>query len=137
MMYESKYDMAREDAVAVAFEKAWDCQVLRNKPFYQIDRTITKNGVVVAYMEIKCRNKQYESVFLSLNKWLAGRQMARETGKPFIAAYGLPNGIYYFATKDEPLGFNIKVTGRTDRHDPNDIQPAVEIPLSEMKRIAA
>lgn len=135
MIYESSIDMANEDAVADAFARAWKCEVARNKPLYEIDRTLLRDGLVVAWMEIKCRAKKYPSVFLSLNKWLKGRQMVRETGKPFVAAYGLPDGIYYYITKGEDVKFDIKVTGRTDRSDPLDIQPAIEIPLSEMKKL--
>lgn len=134
--YESSEDKRKEDEVAAAFAKAWGCDVLRNKEYYDIDRTLTRDGVVKAFMEIKCRTKKYASVFLSLNKWLMGRQMAKETGVPFIAAYGLPDGIYYYVTRSEDPHFVVKVTGRTDRGDSNDIQPAVEIPLAEMKRLA-
>lgn len=136
MNYESSDDIAREDAVASAFATSWKCEAIRNRPFYVIDRTLIRDGVIKGWMEIKCRTKEYDSVFLSLNKWLTGRQYARETGCPFIAAYGLPTGIWYFTTHGtEKFDFHLKVTGRKDRSNPNDVHPAVEIPLSYMKKL--
>ena len=131
-LYETPENLKREAEVAEQIKAAWKCDVKKLPISYRIDYVILQDSKPVAVMEIKCRSAMYEEMYLSLHKCMAGREMSKSVGLPFILVYEFKDkGIYWHKIGDEPL--ELAVGGRTDRGDWQDIEPMAVFRLSTFK----
>jgi hypothetical protein len=142
-LYETGADRQNERAVARALEKRWGYVAYKLKPACEMDYALTRDGVVVAVMEIKCRKYPYKTIdewgglILSAHKWQAAMRWKDTHSIAFILALGLPDGLYVLSVLkgDKPPYINLIMGGRTDRNDPQDTEPCVLIPMSMFKMI--
>ena len=109
---------------------------------YKLDFAVERNDSVVAFCEVKVRKYSMEDIDsmggykISLAKWMAGMQMLKETGHPFVILVGATDGIFQKTVKHPPkLPLNIAVWGRDDRGDNQDFEPCVIIDAKEFKQI--
>jgi hypothetical protein len=129
-LYETPENLKREQEVANAIKEKWKCDIRKLPIAYRLDYMILKNNKPVAVLEIKCRNAMYEEMYLSLHKWMAGKELSRNVGVPFILAYEFKDkGIYWHTVNEEKP--ELAVGGRTDRGDWQDIEPMVVFRLSK------
>ncbi len=128
--YETQNHLSEEKGVVKEIEKTWACQAVKLPKAYQLDYAIIRQKEVVAWLEIKCRNVlhgEYPTFMLSLNKWLAGERLARDTGKGFLLVVRYRDSLRYVNAKgisNPEIGFG----GRVDRGDWQDQEPCVFIP---------
>ena len=117
--------------MAQFLEQRWNCTLRKLPIAYRVDCALFRAGKLSAWVEIKCRGKRYAEMFLSLHKYMAGRDLAVASGVPFIIVYAFADGgILSVKTDDRtPL---IDVGGRTDRNDWQDIEPMVVLKINEM-----
>lgn len=142
-LYESELDRKNETEVATALERAWGCTVRKLKTACELDYSVERDGRVVAVMEIKCRNYSFEKIerfgglMLSAHKWQAAKRWRETHNIAFILALGLPDGIYRMSIASDPwpTDLDLVTTGRTDRDDPQDIEPCVLIPMDWFVRL--
>lgn len=132
--YETEEDRSRERAVADILAEKWNCTFNKNPAFYPIDFSLTRNSKrVVAFCEIKCwkSDPKKDFVILSLHKWIDGLQIVKATNIRCLVVFSFPSGrILYRDINDDKL--NVIFSGRTDRGDPDDLEPCVVIPLNMM-----
>lgn len=130
--YETAQDRSKEREVADTLQQLWHCEFVKTPRFYLFDYVIMRDSAAVAFCEIKCRSKRYDTLMLSLHKWTAGIQLSQMTGLPFVVVASVPEGIYWHEVKARPS--SIIVNGRRDRGDPDDVEPCVLLPYSDFKR---
>jgi hypothetical protein len=134
--YERDSDLAAEAEVIAAIEDRWSCRAIKLPKSYRLDFALTKGEQVRAWAEIKCRGRRYPTYMLSLHKALAGLEMARATGCPFLLVVRYPDGIVY-ARMQEEMAQSCGIGGRKDRGDWQDIEPVVHIPMDHFRGLDA
>lgn len=134
-MYETDNDQRHEQQVIERLCQAWkaDCQKLPIK--YIVDYGMLRNQQVAAWLEIKCRNKKYDEMILSAGKWFAGKDLAKHTSLPFILVYAFPDSEIRHLKVEQHMNPPIRFEGRTDRHDWQDREPCVILPLDWFKTL--
>lgn len=135
-MYENESTLKAEREVAQQLEKRWRCKLIKLPISYRADYLAFRDKPV-AVIEIKCRNRKYPKMFLSLHKFLEARGLARSLSTdrevPFILVYGFPEGIWWGNVTNYPL--DIEVGGRADRGDWQDTEPMQMFDLTGFKKL--
>jgi len=67
--YETAQDRVNEQQVIDLLCGKWKCTARKTPAFYQTDWTLSRHGKVLAFVEIKFRNKSYDTYRLSLHKF--------------------------------------------------------------------
>ena len=131
-IYENAHTLRAEDEVAGRVGSRWRCALRKLPRSYSIDYMLMRDSVVIAWLEVKCRDKRYDTLILSLGKVMEGRRLSRETGRPFVVVVSLPDGDFWkVVTPDESLV--IALGGRVDRNDPADMEPVAHFDMREFK----
>lgn len=131
-LYETENDRALEARVISRLEVRWKCRAVKLPISYKVDFALEREKVK-AWVEVKCRGRKYEEMYLSLHKWMAGRELSLNTGLPFILVYGFKDEIYWRSvSKDAP---SILIGGRQDRGDWQDLEPMAVFGLDTFKRL--
>lgn len=143
-LYETSDDRSNEMNVAKIIANHWKLEVVKLKPACEVDFAFIRDSAVVAVMEIKCRNYSYSKLdqwgglMLSCDKMSALRRWHDDFPLGAAIAVQLTDGIYVWSipsgTSFERL-FEIKMMGRRDRGDPQDIEPCVLIPMNKFRKI--
>jgi hypothetical protein len=137
--YESQADRNAEREIADAIAQEWGVRAHKLKRFYPIDFALFQtNTLLHSWLEVKCRrliaHDTYRDIILSLHKVSAGIQFAHFTCVLFHFAVAFRDGIY-IVELDEHRGYPIRLEGRTDRNDQEDIEPCACIPVSAFRRL--
>lgn len=135
--YESHQDRVNEIEVATELAVLWRCEAHKMPAFYQVDWALANSGTIRAWVEIKCRKvkrTQYPTLMLSLHKWLHGLKLQSDTGIPFILVVRWDEGIFYMRA-NSLMKPEIRISGRVDRGDPQDMEPCVHIPIDQFTPI--
>lgn len=129
--YETASNLAAEMAVLRRLEHQWKCVGQKLPIAYQLDYALTVEDKIVAWAEIKCRTTKYSDMYLSLHKWMAGKNLYRDTGLPFILVYSFKHEIYWKPVhNDNP---ELEIGGRWDRGDWQDTEPMAVFKLDTFK----
>lgn len=139
-VYENQVDRDAEEAVAKSLGEFWRTKYTKLPKSYHVDYMLSNgSGVARAWLEVKCRSRWYDTMMISLNKFLAGTRVADATGLAFLMAYSVDGEIRYVRLESGDLtgdrGLYVSVGGRTDRGDSQDIEPVVMIPLGLLKKL--
>lgn len=135
--YETEHDRQNEAKVGEFLARAWGCQFFKLKPYYGVDMAVFVDGVMQGVMEIKTRHYSSEDLarmgglILSAHKWTSMAQWHAVHRKAIALVLNLPDGIFALTVHpDDPLPvFPIKLGGRTDRGDDQDVEPCCMIPM--------
>lgn len=134
--YETEGDKNREAKVIDSLCAVWECNATKLPKFYKQDWALTSvGGTVRALVEVKCRThprERYPTLILSLEKWLALAMLSEHTNAKGILAVQFSDGIFWMVAKPQPQ-WRIAIGGRTDRNDPDDVEPVVHIPTNSLK----
>lgn len=134
--YETAGNRQAQTGAASEIEKYFDCEMRPTPRMYQVDFVAMRNGKPVAWIEFKERNYSMERIkslggyMLSLHKLIAAKNLNEITGLPFLLYIKTTDGIYYKLFKSFKAK-NICFGGRTDRGDPQDMEPCVLIDTDE------
>lgn len=132
-MYEAPDDLSREAQVAGRLSAAWGCESVKLPIQYRVDFAMLVDKEVKAWLEVKCRTTHYSEMIMSAAKFIAGQQLAASTGRPFVVVFGIGDQIYWRdCTADSPT---VRLGGRTDRGDWQDVEPVVMLPLDKFHRL--
>jgi len=140
-MYESQLDREAEAAVARELAERWNCTALKMKPSYVVDFAMLRHNKCEAFVEIKCRNYTMERMdsmggfMLSLDKWRAGIDLARSSGALFVVVVDTPDSTWWHKVGTSPEHDGLSFRGRTDRGDPQDVEPVVLLKSWRFKRL--
>jgi hypothetical protein len=135
-MYETQFDLDNEGNAKSRIEAAFKC-VLHKLPIsYYADWVATRNNEIVAVLEYKkrtCEKDKFPTTFIFVDKWMNGQRLSDTMSVPFFLLIEWTDGLYWHQVGKTPVTF--KVSGRTDRGDPQDIQPSVHIPVTAFTKI--
>lgn len=131
-LFEKKSDLENEEKVVKFIEFIWPSKAFKLPIKYHLDYLLqnktTKENI--AFIEIKCTNYSMEQFArfggyrISLEKWITACKLHEITGIPCHLIVRTTDGLYY-CDMDNTNRPDIVVFGRTDRNDPQDIEPAV------------
>jgi hypothetical protein len=131
-LYETPESLENEQRVADLLEMYWTRKLVKLPIAYQVDFAVVKEDIT-AWAEIKCRTTEYPEMYLSLHKWMAGKELSRQTGLPFILVYGFKDKVCWKTVeKDNP---KIVIGGRQDRQDWQDMEPMAVFKLDQFKTL--
>ena len=134
--YETTTDLRNEFNVASEYAASFGCSVVKMPMQYRIDFAIVDASQnVLAFIEVKRRLNNmnaYSTCILSLSKVMAAIEMRKTTKKNcyFLVAWNDATGIVELTDK-----YDVKIGGRKDRNDWQDIEPVVHIPVSDFEVI--
>lgn len=133
-MYESASDRSRERSVADAVFQPYGLEPVKLPVAYELDFAVMRGATMVGVAEVKVRDRAYGTLMLSLHKAQALRRFADEGLIAWLLVH-VPAGIY---VKRMLTGerLNIRLGGRADRGDWQDIEPVAHFPMLGMKRVA-
>lgn len=131
--YETREDLTREAELSRVASKKFNCTFSKMPDRYGLDFCATRDGRVVCFAEVKVRTtpfSMYQTYMISLGKVMAARNLAGVTGLPSLLIVGWSDAWGQTRLDIDPWVGSISVGGRTDRGDPQDIEPVVMIPMS-------
>jgi hypothetical protein len=136
--YETEIDLAKEGRLADFLRQHFACRFQKMRVSYKWDFAAysSQSATVIGFCEAKIRGKLYPKMIISLEKWMAGKQLCKETGLPCHLIFSTPAGVYHFSMNAQSFPNEILIAGRKDRGDPDDIEPCVLIPIGTMARIS-
>lgn len=128
-IYENDVSRATEREVVADVELMLNAKCVKLPISYRVDYAITSDGKSVrAWAEIKGRNRKYSTLLLAASKWVTMLNLSRATGMPSFLFVRWPEGICW-ARVTEAVPVEYEIAGRTDRGDPDDIEPCAMIPV--------
>jgi hypothetical protein len=135
--YETAADRQNEKRVAQKAAATWgECWAVKLPKQYRADFAfVDSKEAVLAWCEVKCRTNphdRYPTYMLSLAKWMEAERMAESSGLPFYLLVEFTDGVYYLRVKKID-GLTVKMGGRTDRGDAQDVEPTIHIPIKHFK----
>jgi hypothetical protein len=136
--YYTQEHYTSEELVRKHLENLYNLDLRRNKTLYKYDISVVKNGVVTGLLELKRRNYpygKYDTYTVSLDKIREGVVYSLYLGIPctLVVFFSCGTLVSYRIDAQQVKGFDITYGGRTDRNDPNDLEPLVNIPIAFFK----
>ncbi len=135
-IYETTETHSKELKIANFVADKWKCAMTKTPLRYCVDFMAVRDGLVVAFVEIKCRNYSWEKIngwggyMFSLGKYIESKAMAEATGVPFILIVETTTGLYHQIFKTWDKNPAVQLGGRTDRSDWQDLEPVVILPCA-------
>lgn len=136
--YYTSYHYNNEENLRIYLENKYNLTLKRNKTLYKYDISVLKNGVITGLMELKDRNYKYgryTTYIISLDKIKEGVTYTEYFGLPctLVVRFTCGTILSYRINPEEIKNFTLTYGGRTDRNDPNDLEPLVNIPFELFK----
>lgn len=137
-IYETDVNISNEESFGDKLISYFKCTLHKLPIKYHVDYMLQRNNKLEAWLEIKCRktySEQYSEYMLSLDKWLNGNRLAKDTGVPFILAVRFTDCDMILDCRivTDPI---VKFQGRTKQtRDWQDIEPTVFIPMKYFKKV--
>lgn len=135
-MYESAQDAENERSVITSAINKMGFTGHRKLPIsYGFDFALMRGQEIKAVAEIKCRNKRYDTLFLSLQKVQKGIDYVRNGLLAYLIIQW-PDGVYCYRLEDyDARRYPIEFGGRTDRGDSADVEPVVHFPVTAFRKV--
>ena len=133
LKYEKPEDIVAERTALDNACEVWKCTAEKLPIRYELDYLLLREGRGVAWLEIKSRTNPrgaYPTYMISLGKVMAARRLSEASQFPSFLLVKWSDYCGYVRL-DSLLDFEIAFDGRTDRGDPDDIEPVALIPLEE------
>lgn len=136
--YVTSADEDREREVADILKSKLSVDEVRKNPrFFPMDLSLLRNGTVVCFAEVKSRNfesTEYPDVFLSVARAINMSNFASVTGLPVLLVWNFVDAMMGISIrKGLEAPWPIKMAGRTDRNDTDDIEPMFMVPVHKLK----
>jgi len=134
--YETEADLRNERDLISAINQLWQTSSAKLPRGYSLDYALTRDGRVVAFVEIKCRtvsSEQYETYMISLAKVLKAKSLGNAVAVPAYLLVRWNDGVGYIDLRTVDL--DVRVGGRVDRGDSQDIEPVCMIPIKQFTEL--
>jgi len=134
-VYETEADLQNERRLIAAVADCWKCQPRKTPKFYKVDYGLYRNDELFAWAEIRNRNidiDTYPTFHLSVMKAITLYEVGYRTDKPSFIVVGLRDRVVFHQMR-LAASYRITAGGRTDRNDPDDEEPVVNIPWEQFK----
>lgn len=126
-----KLELLTIDAIA----KSWKCDPVKLPQYCQLDFALTRQGVIKAFAEVKCRSfesTRYKTALIHLHKMMYARQVAFETNIPTFLIVRWTDMI---AACPFSVDFETTIGGRWDRGIERDYGLMAEVPMDKFQII--
>lgn len=136
--YETEADRQIENDVSQIVSKAWNCKLTKLPVKYHLDYAVVRNEVIIGFLELKSRNYTMAQLdrmggfFVSLDKFMSAQRLNKATGLPSIIMIKALDGIYYASFHNAKIK-SVKMEGRKDRKDWQDVEPCVLLATDQFK----
>lgn len=135
-------DEAKERTVAEQVATRWRCDVHRFAKLAPIDYYAERDGRVVGLFELKNRDHAsttYDTVYLSLRKWLALLLAETGLGVPALFVVQFTDGVWWCKARDvNPREHGVSISGATFKpKKESDVEPVIEVPIAMMTELGA
>lgn len=132
-LYETSDDRKREASIASILCCKWGCDAIMLPKKSIADAMLVDDESVKALIEIKCRNKEYDTYMISQRKINDLRQAADMFQVKSLVVVSFPDRICYFDSAMEPD--KVEKGGRTDRNDSHDVEQMNHYSVTKLKTI--
>lgn len=135
-VYETSENITAEDSVAESIAKSWDIKLVKLKKLYPFDRAFIFEEEITGLLEIKCRNyasTDFPTYLFSAEKVRWAHQFMKSFDVSCYLAVKWTDRIGWH--KIRPTGYALRLGGRKDRADDQDIEPCVFIPMSQFDKL--
>jgi len=137
VVFETDEDRARQQVVADRLSRLWGCDIIKRKRLSQVDWSATRDGKLVAVMELKCRkNKRYwyPTLYVSQAKRQALIEESNTFHVPGIFVVQFTDELCWIKASD--ITGNKTIAGRPRRQgSTHDIEPMIELPVGLLRKI--
>ena len=141
--YQTQKDLENEAEVIGQLAEHYKSESTKLKDYFPLDYAFVRDKRIVSLAEVKCRNysssqiDSFGGLIISAHKMLYAKQYHDAFLLPFVLALRLIDGIFVFVVKavDPFPKFPLVVGGRTDRNDPQDIEPCCLISMDHFKKL--
>lgn len=138
-VFQTKADRDNEASVAALVEERWHCRVRSFGALAPIDWFASRQDRLVGLLELKSRthaSDRFPTVFLNARKWLALTLGSLGLGCPAIFVVRFEDGVRWISLSQVDAGSN-RVAGCSRLvKSVNDIEPVIEIPISQMSALS-
>lgn len=134
-LYERDKDLREEESIASIFSRKFECTFSKMPIRYGLDYAIVRSGVVCGFAEFKSRtnaHSHYQTYMLSLGKVMSARMLTFTTTLPCFLMVKWTDAIGYIDLKSD---YELRVGGRTDRSDWQDVEPVAHFSLSKFRML--
>jgi hypothetical protein len=140
-LYETQQDRDREERVKEHLQAVWKSTLHKLPIRYEVEwLAFRKDGRAVAAIEFKWRSNpsgRFETYLLALGKWMALDRLRVACGLRSILVVEFSDALMFHVLGEvDSDEIRIEWGGRTDRSDPNDMEPCVMIPMEKFRAIA-
>ena len=132
-LYETSGDRDRERQVVEAVFEPYGLRAVKLPRAYELDFAVLRGERMLGMCEVKVRGRAYDTLMLSWHKAQALRAAARE-GLIAWLVVALPEGIYTQRVGAD-AAFDLRMGGRQDRGDWQDMEPVAHFPMAGMQRV--
>lgn len=136
--YETEESLSVEKEIAQQVCNQWGVSMRKLPKYYSADYFILANDKPRAFCEIKSRSyphSKFNSYQISLKKYMALRELTRETGLSSIIIVRFGDGSLFYHVVDTEDNVPIVYGGRTDREDWQDVEPLALLDINSFKFI--
>jgi len=140
-LFDSSEDRATEQEVALLLEAAWDCKLHSFGLLAPIDFFATRNGRLVALIEVKARthaSDRFTTTWLNVPKWQKMLNYSNGMDLPAIFVVKFTDGVFR-VTLDEidARRHAVRECKRINQDGPPSkyFEPVIEIPIAKLRRI--
>lgn len=137
MIYQTAADKTEERRIAQQLATRWRCSAHEFPELSPIDWYLHRGPTLCALIEIKRKTRtftQYPTVFLDVLKYWALQSSSLAFRAPGLFVVECTDGLFC-ADVRHVIGLSVSVVGRRDRENPNDVRPAIAMPLRLFKPI--
>lgn len=134
-IYETDKDLRNELSLSNIVSKQWKCTMQKLQPRDHFDYAAVRNGEVVAFIEMKTRSNKmqhYPTYMISMTKVINASITGISTGLPCFLVVQWVDGVGYVNMGN--VKTTVKMGGRTDRSDPQDVEPVCHIDIGLFKK---
>ena len=128
-------DAAKEKAFIDLAETEWKCSMHRYGITAPVDFYASRHGRPAAHVELKARSHasdRYDTVFLSLRKWLALQLLSAGTGLPAFYAVAFTDKTGYIEIQSVNAS-RVEVNGRNAQRTRTDREPLIHVPVASLQ----
>ena len=134
-IYETKKDLENEVSLSGFVSKQWNCTMQKLQPRDHFDYAAVRDGEVVAFIEMKTRSNKmqhYPTYMISMTKVINAGITNAATGIPCFLVVRWVDHVGYVNMSN--VKSTVKMGGRTDRSDPQDVEPVCHIDIGLFKK---
>jgi hypothetical protein len=138
--YEMPKDLTREAEFSRVVGQKFYCTFSKMPDRYGLDFCMLRDGAVTAFAEVKVRSNprdKYPTYMIALSKVMSANGLNAATGLPCFLLVRWTDCWGYVRLDGKVEQGSLSVGGRTDRGDPQDVEPVSLIPTSRFSTYPA